>query len=186
MTGCSASADPGPPRGKPAANACLQTPAVPLPELKFECRKHGRASRRYATRDRRTVIEAGKTMFETTVAPAQTTFDGVPAREPGAYDALVREIGEDGACEVRDVFWSETCARLKLFRTLSPAQNHARIAREAHSLKSAAGTFGYLRLAALALRLEKTAEELGDAESRDLLDLMDAAYAAARAQEPQG
>ena len=67
----------------------------------------------------------------------------------------------------------------KLFRTLSLAQHRARIAREAHSLKSAAGTFGYVRLAALALRLENTAETLGDAEFGDLLDLMDAAYAAA-------
>ncbi|EIG60481.1 HPt (histidine-containing phosphotransfer) domain-containing protein [Bradyrhizobium sp. JR1.5] len=133
-----------------------------------------------------TVIKAGQTMFEVTVAPAQTALDAEPAREPGAYQALVREIGEDGACEVRDVFWSETCARLQLFRTLSLAQHHGRIAREAHSLKSAAGTFGYVRLAVLALRLEKTAERLGDAGFRDLLDLMDAAYAAGRAQEPEG
>lgn len=125
-------------------------------------------------------------MFEVTVAPAHKTFDAEPAREPGAYEALVREIGEDGACEVREVFWVETCARLQLFRTLSLAQHHARIAREAHSMKSAAGTFGYVRLAAMALRLERTAERLGDADFRDLLDLMDAAYAAARAQEPRG
>jgi len=124
-------------------------------------------------------------MFEATVAPAQRALDAEPAREPGAYEALVREIGEDGAGEVRAVFWSETCARLQEFRTLSLAQHHARIAREAHSLKSAAGTFGYVRLAALALQLETSAETLGDHEFRDLLDLMDAAYAAARAQEPQ-
>ncbi|UWU92479.1 Hpt domain-containing protein [Bradyrhizobium sp. CB1015] len=124
-------------------------------------------------------------MFDVTVAPAKA-LDAEPAREPRAYEALVREIGEDGAGEVRLVFWSETCARLQLFRTLSPAQHHARIAREAHSLKSAAGTFGYLRLAALALRLEKTVERLGEAEFHALLDLMDAAYAAAYAQEPQG
>jgi HPt (histidine-containing phosphotransfer) domain-containing protein len=79
----------------------------------------------------------------------------------------------------------ETCARLQLFRTLSLAHHPAKIAREAHSLKSAAGTFGYLRLAALALRLEKTAETLGEAEFSDLLERMDAAYAAARAQDPQ-
>ncbi|MGY3389112.1 HPt (histidine-containing phosphotransfer) domain-containing protein [Bradyrhizobium sp. USDA 3311] len=124
-------------------------------------------------------------MFEMTVAPAQAALDAEPAREPGAYAALVREIGEDGAGEVRAVFWSETCARLQLFRTLALAQHHAKIAREAHSLKSAAGTFGYARLAALALRLEKTAETLGEAEFSDLLERMDAAYAAARAQEPQ-
>ncbi|MCP3404492.1 Hpt domain-containing protein [Bradyrhizobium sp. CCGB01] len=125
-------------------------------------------------------------MFEVTAAPMQRALDAEPAREPGAYEVLVREIGEDGAREVRDVFWSETCARLQLFRTLTLAQHLARIIREAHSLKSAAGTFGYVRLAALALRLEKTADKLGEAEFRDLLELMDAAYAAARAQEPQG
>src|SRR3954453_13169854 len=95
-------------------------------------------------------------MFEVTVAPAQTALDAEPAREPGAYQALVREIGEDGAWQRRDVFWSDTCARLQLFRTLALAQHHGRIAREAHSLKSAAGTFGYVRRAALPLRLEKT------------------------------
>ncbi len=125
-------------------------------------------------------------MFDATAALAQKTPDAEPAREPGAYEALMREIGEDAACEVRDVFWSETCARMQLFRTLPLGQHHARIAREAHSLKSAAGTFGYVRLAALALRLEKTAGDLGEAEFRALLDLMDAAYAAARAQEPAG
>ena len=124
-------------------------------------------------------------MFDVTVAPAQKALDAEPARVPCAYDALVREIGEDGAREVREVFWNETCARLELFRTLPLAQHHARIAREAHSLKSAAGTFGYVRLAALALTLEKTAETLGDVAFSDLLDRMDAAYAAARAQEPQ-
>ncbi|MHB0770657.1 Hpt domain-containing protein [Bradyrhizobium sp. 5.13L] len=123
-------------------------------------------------------------MFDATIAPAKA-LDAEPAREPRAYEALVREIGEDGALEVRGVFWTETCARLQLFRTLSLAQHHARIAREAHSLKSAAGTFGYVRLAALALRLEKTVDGLGDDEFRALLGLMEAAYAAARAQEPQ-
>ena len=131
------------------------------------------------------MIETGKTMFEVTAAPKQKAFDAEPAREPGAYEALVREIGEDGASEVRDVFWSETSARLQLFRALAIAQHHARIAREAHSLKSAAATFGYVRLAALALRLEKSAETLGEAEFHDLLNLMDAAFDAARAQEPQ-
>lgn len=108
-----------------------------------------------------------------------------PVLEPGAYDVLVREIGQDGACEVRAVFWSETRARLKLFEGLAPAQHHARIEREAHSLKSAARTFGYCRLGALALRLENSAAALGDVEYRTLLEAMEAAYAAALAQEPR-
>lgn len=124
-------------------------------------------------------------MFEVTLGPKQKAFDAEPAREPGAYEALVAEIGEDGAAEVRAVFWSETCARLQSFRTLALAQHHTRIAREAHSLKSAAGTFGYVRLAALALRVETTAETLHESEFSKLLGLMDAAFDAARAQEPQ-
>jgi histidine phosphotransfer protein HptB len=121
-------------------------------------------------------------MFETTFA---TALDAEPLRESSAFDALVGEIGEDGAGEVRAVFWSETCARLKLFRTLALAQHRGKLAREAHSLKSAARTFGYLRLAALALRLEDSAETVGEAEFHDLLECMDVAYAGARALEPQ-
>ncbi|MET4391842.1 HPt (histidine-containing phosphotransfer) domain-containing protein [Bradyrhizobium sp. F1.4.3] len=124
-------------------------------------------------------------MFEATFAPAQSALDTEPLREPRAFDALVREIGEDGAGEVRAVFWSETHARLKLFRALELGQHRSKIGREAHSLKSAARTFGYLRLATLALRLEETAAALGVAEFCDLLERMDAAFTAAREQEPQ-
>jgi HPt (histidine-containing phosphotransfer) domain-containing protein len=124
-------------------------------------------------------------MFEATFAPAQSAFDIELLREPSAFEALVQEIGKDGASEVRAVFWSDTCARLKLFRALELGPHRARIGREAHSLKSAARTFGYLRLAALALRLETTADALGGVELRDLLEQMDMAFAAARQQEPQ-
>ncbi|RXH07269.1 Hpt domain-containing protein [Bradyrhizobium guangzhouense] len=130
-------------------------------------------------------------MFDAAFAPAPGAHDTAPQREleplreAGAFEALVREIGEDGACEVRTVFWRETCARLALFRTLALGQHRGRIAREAHSLKSTARTFGYLRLATLALRLEDTAGALDDAEFGDLLQQMDAAFTAAKAQEPQ-
>jgi histidine phosphotransfer protein HptB len=131
-------------------------------------------------------------MFDAAFAPMQGALDTTPLREPeplrepGAFNVLVREIGEDGACEVRAVFWSETSARLKLFHTFALGQHRGRIAREAHSLKSTARTFGYLRLAALALRLENSAGTLDDAEFSDLLRQMDEAFTAAKAQEPQG
>ena len=131
-------------------------------------------------------------MFDAAYAPMQDALDTAPLREleplrePGAFTVLVREIGEDGACEVRAVFWSETGARLKLFHTLALGQHRGRIAREAHSLKSTARTFGYLRLSALASRLESGADTLDDAEFSDLLQRMDQAFAAAKAQEPQG
>ncbi|QPF92152.1 Hpt domain-containing protein [Bradyrhizobium commune] len=136
-------------------------------------------------------------MFEATFATAPNALETDPTREPeplrepeqlrepGAFDVLVREIGEDGAGEVRAVFWSETCARLELFGALALGEHRARIGREAHSLKSAARTFGYLRLASLAQQLERTVNALGEPEYCDLLARMDAAFTAARAQDPQ-
>lgn len=131
-------------------------------------------------------------MFDAAFAPMQGALDTAPLREleplrePGAFTVLVREIGEDGAREVRAVFWSETSARLTLFRTLALGQHRGRIAREAHSLKSTAMTFGYFRLATLALRLESTADTLDDAEFFDLRQQMDEAFTAAKALDPQG
>lgn len=111
--------------------------------------------------------------------PADGAGDADAAFDPSAFDNLTHEIGYDGACEVRSVFWAETTARLELFGALDLAQQRARIEREAHSLKSAAGTFGYRRLASLALRLEETASALEPGEYQNLLQQMDAAYAAA-------
>ncbi|MBR0716915.1 Hpt domain-containing protein [Bradyrhizobium liaoningense] len=110
--------------------------------------------------------------------------DTEPARAPGAFEELVREIGHDGACEVLAVFWDDTDARLKRFRELALDQHRARIAREAHSLKGSARTFGYRRLAALALQLETSVEVLTDADYCNLMDRVDAAYAAALELEP--
>lgn len=106
-----------------------------------------------------------------------------PAFENEAYTELLDEIGEAAAREIHDVFISETTARLKLLRELSLDRERIKIGREAHSLKSAAGTFGYRRLANLALALEKDALRLSQQEYVELLDNIDAAYAAARAQE---
>ena len=53
------------------------------------------------------------------------------------------------------------------------------IGREAHTLKSAAGTFGYRGPESLALLLERAAPRLMTGESLDLLDRIDPAYAAA-------
>jgi histidine phosphotransfer protein HptB len=128
----------------------------------------------------------GASSADIAASSLQTSIDNEPAREPGAFEELVREIGQDGACEVRSVFWTETDARLRLFRDLAFEPHRARIEREAHSLKSAARTFGYLRLAALALQLERSVGRLGEADYRALLAAMDAAYAAALEQEPRG
>jgi signal transduction histidine kinase/HPt (histidine-containing phosphotransfer) domain-containing protein/ActR/RegA family two-component response regulator len=97
-----------------------------------------------------------------------------------AYAELVSEVGDQAAKEILDVFISETDARLKLLRELSVERERIKIGREAHSLKSAAGTFGYRRLASLALRLERGALRLSAGEYTELIDGIEAAYAAAR------
>jgi HPt (histidine-containing phosphotransfer) domain-containing protein len=112
-------------------------------------------------------------MLEADVVPA-------PALDREAYAELVDEIGEPAAREIRDVFISETNARLKLLHALSPARERIRISREAHSLKSAAGAFGYRHLASLAVRLEGSVMRLSTAEYAELLDDIDEAYRAAR------
>jgi signal transduction histidine kinase/DNA-binding response OmpR family regulator len=110
------------------------------------------------------------------VAPEQ-------ALDREAYAELVGEIGDAAAKEIHDVFISETDTRLKLMRRLSFERERIKIGREAHSLKSAAGTFGYRRLAGLANVLERTAPRLSKQEYIELLDGIDEAYAAARALE---
>jgi len=83
------------------------------------------------------------------------------------------------------VFFAETEARLKLLRRLSLDAERARIGREAHSLKSAAATFGYRRLANLARQIETSAEQLSRERYLDLLDEVDRAYGAGRALDRQ-
>jgi HPt (histidine-containing phosphotransfer) domain-containing protein len=105
----------------------------------------------------------------------------VAALDREVFKELAREIGDEAAFEVLAVFTEETAGRLKLLRQLSIQHDSPRIGREAHSLKSAAGTFGYCELASLALRLERETAQLTGLEYRDILDSMDAAYAAATA-----
>jgi CheY-like chemotaxis protein len=101
------------------------------------------------------------------------------------FDELTREIGEQDAAELLMVFTEETEIRLKLLRKFSIDLDRAKIGREAHSLKSGAGTFGYRELAGLANALEQNAARLAAGDYRKLLDRMDAAYHCATALELQ-
>jgi CheY-like chemotaxis protein/HPt (histidine-containing phosphotransfer) domain-containing protein len=109
----------------------------------------------------------------------------VSALDREVFEELVREIGEQSASEIHAVFTEETEIRMKLLRKLSLELDRIKIGREAHSLKSSAGTFGYRELASLAQKLEEAARWLAEGEYRELLDRMDAAYSAAKAQELQ-
>jgi hypothetical protein len=120
------------------------------------------------------------------LAPAQGAINAVAVLDRDVFKELVKEIGEEATFEIRVVFAAETEARLKLLRELSLEAARVKIGREAHLLKSSAGTFGYRQLAGLALRLEREAARLTEGEYQKLLDAMDAAYSSAAAQEQRG
>jgi signal transduction histidine kinase/DNA-binding NarL/FixJ family response regulator/HPt (histidine-containing phosphotransfer) domain-containing protein len=109
--------------------------------------------------------------------PSAAVFDR------GVIEELIREIGEEAASEIHAAFIAETEMRLKLFRELPLEQERIKIGREAHSLKSSAGTFGYCKLADLAEQLEESARRLDNAEYRKLIDRIEAAYSAAKARK---
>lgn len=116
--------------------------------------------------------------------------DALAASKP-AFVALLyycrdNNVYQAEPAEVHAVFALATEARLKLLRELSIESERTRIGREAHSLKSSAGTFGYRALAGLALRLERDAVRLAEVEYLALLDSIDAAHASAAALELEG
>ncbi|MFC0239894.1 hybrid sensor histidine kinase/response regulator [Rhodopseudomonas telluris] len=102
-----------------------------------------------------------------------------------AFAHLVAEIGEDASRDVLAVFIRDTETRLRLFDTLAIPGDRRRIEREAHSLKSAAGTFGLDLLASLARDLERRAPDLSEADYVELVGRIKATFAAAR-QAPVG
>jgi CheY-like chemotaxis protein len=101
------------------------------------------------------------------------------------YETMAREIGEEGAREMVEIFRAETDRRIALLRRLSCELDRAAIIREAHALKSDAGTLGLLQLAELARALEREATGMTDEEYRAALDRIEPAYAVGRDRLPR-
>ena len=127
-------------------------------------------------------------------ANADTAGEAAPSRGDGdqlhpvidraVYDELVEEIGEETVGQMLDVFLEETKALLATLPRLSCSADRARIEREAHSLKSAAGTFGFKRLSALARKFELGVARMSDAEFHAELHLIEHAFDEARTRLP--
>jgi len=117
-------------------------------------------------------------------SPPATTDNPAPIFERAAYDMLAEEIGDEGAREMLQIFVTETDARLKLLQQLSDLADRARIKDEAHSLKGAAATFGFVYLSQLARSLELAAAAISANDYRALLDRIEAGFAAARNYDP--
>jgi HPt (histidine-containing phosphotransfer) domain-containing protein len=117
------------------------------------------------------------------LVPAETpSTDTTPPFDRKAFDNLVLEIGKETALETLSLFVQETEDRLKLLRKLSSDADRSTIEREAHSLKSAAGTFGLREVAQLARSLERDAAHITAGDYRALLDHIEAAFSSARTQ----
>jgi CheY-like chemotaxis protein/HPt (histidine-containing phosphotransfer) domain-containing protein len=89
---------------------------------------------------------------------------------------LLRDIGLDGVQETVAVMVEETACRLDRMRRLSDQGNSGELIREAHSLKSAASTFGLDTLATLAKRLETALRLDRKVDHGAILGLMDRAF----------
>ena len=68
---------------------------------------------------------------------------------------LVSELGAEDAAEVLRAFLEDTRTKIEVLRAVPP--DPVLIRREAHSLKSSAGTFGFTALSGLALNVEQNA-----------------------------
>jgi len=116
--------------------------------------------------------------------PAPTSADDTPVFDRAAYDVLISEMGEQPVGQMRDVFVTETKARMKRFCEVSLSADRLTIEREAHSLKSSAATFGLVRLAKLARALENDAATIGEDDYRALIDGIEAAFTGGLAELP--
>jgi len=86
-----------------------------------------------------------------------------------ALAGLERDAGAAAAVSLLRSFVSETRERLRRMRRAADLRAHSDLAREAHSLKSAAHTFGAQALGGLAASLEAAAAARRDGEIAELI-----------------
>lgn len=77
---------------------------------------------------------------------------------------LVAELGAEDVAEVMRAFLEDTQRKIDVLDSDGPEP--AMIRREAHSIKSSAGTFGFAELSRLALELEQNALNIDPHELR--------------------
>ena len=89
---------------------------------------------------------------------------------PARLDLLAQEIGAGPARELVEVFLGDATERLAAMQQLAAAAERKTLERAAHSVKSAAATFGFERLAALAREIESAAAAAAAPQLRALAD----------------
>ncbi|ABC22854.1 Hpt domain-containing protein [Rhodospirillum rubrum F11] len=112
----------------------------------------------------------------------------LPIFDPTALDIIARDAGPEVVPRLVGVFLRECGRRLVAVRADVAEGATERLAREAHALKSAAASFGCLRLAATASALD-AAYKRGDegtvlAGAGDLIEALDDAITTLSALHP--
>jgi CheY-like chemotaxis protein/HPt (histidine-containing phosphotransfer) domain-containing protein len=118
---------------------------------------------------------------EDTSAAAVTPDAEQAVFDRAVYGCFVDEIGEDGAQQTLAVFIRDTLARIARLRAAS-ADDRDLIRHEAHTLKGAAGTFGFHQLSNLARGLETGAATIAEPDLRAAVGAIELAFARAQAE----
>jgi histidine phosphotransfer protein HptB len=85
-----------------------------------------------------------------------------PLFDKAIFRILVTELGADDIAELLDVFLADTTSKIDTLG--ANHRDRLTIKREAHSIKSSAGTFGFAELSGLARDLERGAETMSEAQ----------------------
>ena len=125
---------------------------------------------------------AGPALEAPLIAAQPPPISSAPAVDVAAYTILVEEIGDVSAAELFEIYVKETQARLELLRTLKDLSDRGLIGREAHSLKGTSATFGFNHVSRLARSLEVGAQRIDGETYVALLNRIEPAFAAARAE----
>ena len=85
-----------------------------------------------------------------------------PLFDKTIFRILVAELGAEDIAELLDVFLPDTSDKLDALAV--NYQDRLTVKREAHAIKSSAGTFGFAELSGLARELEGGAEAMSEAQ----------------------
>jgi signal transduction histidine kinase/CheY-like chemotaxis protein/HPt (histidine-containing phosphotransfer) domain-containing protein len=110
------------------------------------------------------------------IANVRPPHPTAPTFEPSEFQFLARELGAEAMNEAVDAFKDEMNARLDRLASLNLSTDRETIAREAHTIKGAAATFGLLRCSEIARWLEVSAPNVAEPEYEQVLQMLRLAY----------
>lgn len=96
------------------------------------------------------------------------------------FDELCAELGEESSLQLLEIFLRDTVSRVEILQGLALAGAREEAGREAHALKSSAGTFGLENLSRLASLLERNVSDMSEADFEATIVAIEQAFSQAR------